>query len=208
MITAILSRSCKVRAEACPDRGCRLAPGSQAASMCGIAGFVGGARPDVDVLSRMRESLHHRGPDDGGQIVLELPAGLAMQRLSIIDVEGGHRPMSNGAAWIVFNGEIYDHPEVRQRLEKEGHVFRTRSDTEVVLQAWMHYGPDCLDMLRGMFAFAILDGGTLHLVETQSVSNRSSGPCMTIASGLPRKSRHSSCPVCLADSIENRCTII
>ncbi|MHB2016631.1 MAG: asparagine synthase (glutamine-hydrolyzing) [Candidatus Xenobia bacterium] len=127
--------------------------------MCGIAGFAGGREAPVGLLEAMRAALHHRGPDDGGQIYCKAPAGLAMQRLSIIDLEGGHQPLASadGTAWIVFNGEIYNHPELRRRLEGYGLAFRTRSDTEVILQAWRRHGVECVQHLRGMFGFAIFD---------------------------------------------------
>ena len=88
-----------------------------------------------------------------------VPSGLAFNRLSIIDLSGGHQPMSNedGTVWLVFNGEIYNFAELRKRLEARGHRFRTHSDTETILHAWEEYGERCVDHLRGMFAFAIWD---------------------------------------------------
>ena len=125
--------------------------------MCGIAGYVG---PEpADVLPGMLQQLRHRGPDDVG-IRVEDGIGLGMTRLAIIDLAGGHQPMANedGSLWIVFNGEIYNHRELRPGLERAGHRFRTRSDTEVILHLYEEAGARCVEQLRGMFAFAIWDG--------------------------------------------------
>jgi asparagine synthase (glutamine-hydrolysing) len=107
----------------------------------------------------MTNVLAHRGPDGDGFFTNEHVA-LGHRRLAIIDRAGGHQPMSNedGSCWIVFNGEVYNHRELRPRLEAKGHVFRTVSDTETIVHAWEEYGPSCVDMLEGMFAFAIYDG--------------------------------------------------
>ena len=128
--------------------------------MCGIAGFVGAG--DGAVLRRMTDRLVHRGPDAEG--FFEKPeAGvfLGHRRLSIIDLSGGAQPMSSvdGQTVIVFNGEIYNHAELRRDLLAKGHPFATdHSDTEVLLCAWAEWGPAMLDRLNGMWAFAILDG--------------------------------------------------
>ena len=133
--------------------------------MCGIAGFVTdvrgggiGRRSAADVLERMCEAIRHRGPDDQGTVVLGT-AALGMRRLSIIDLSGGHQPMSgeDESVTIVFNGEIYNYLEVEPLLEARGHRFKSRSDTEVIVHAYEEFGPACLDLLRGMFAFAIWD---------------------------------------------------
>ncbi len=129
--------------------------------MCGIAGIVEqkpGAAPARDVLERMASLLQHRGPDDQG-IAVRGEAGLAHRRLSIIDLSGGHQPMegAGGALTIVFNGEIYNFREVRSALESKGAAFATRSDTEVLLQAYAAWGERCVERLNGMFAFAIWD---------------------------------------------------
>ena len=127
--------------------------------MCGIAGFVGVG--DRAVLRRMTERLIHRGPDAEG--FFEKPeAGVFFghRRLSIIDLAGGAQPMSSadGRTVIVFNGEIYNHAELRRELQGKGHVFATdHSDTEVLLYAWREWGPAMLDRLNGMWAFAIFD---------------------------------------------------
>ena len=133
--------------------------------MCGIAGVVGGA-PTRGVLDAMLSALEHRGPDDRGVHVGDGVA-LGMTRLSIIDLVTGRQPMStdDGAATIVFNGEVYNFRAVRADLEARGQRFRTQSDTEVILRAWQADGERCVERLRGMFAFAIWDArrGTLFL---------------------------------------------
>ncbi len=124
--------------------------------MCGIAGYVGSSTPEH--LAAMLRELSHRGPDDSG-IHAEPEAGLGMTRLAIIDLAGGHQPMANedGSLWIVFNGEIYNHRELRPALERSGHHFQTHSDTEVILHLYEEAGAGCVEQLRGMFAFAIWD---------------------------------------------------
>lgn len=129
--------------------------------MCGIAGFVraGGCRPgDERVLAAMCDAILHRGPDEEGRLVAG-PAALGMRRLSIIDVAGGHQPISNeaGDVSVVFNGEIYNHHEIRAVLLKNGHRLRTRSDTETLVHLYEDHGERMVDSLRGMFAFAIWD---------------------------------------------------
>lgn len=133
--------------------------------MCGIAGKVWLDRaPDPSVLRGMLESMRHRGPDDAGMLVRSIGDrcfGLVSTRLSILDLSpAGHMPMSNeaGDTWIVYNGEIYNHLALRDQLSSRyGIRFRSRSDTETLLLAYQEYGLDCLPMLNGMFAFAILD---------------------------------------------------
>jgi len=106
----------------------------------------------------MCKAIRHRGPDEEG-FYLDGSTGLAMSRLAIIDLKGGQQPISNEdqTAWIIFNGEIYNYRELRKRLEKLGHRFRTNSDTETILHAYEQYGADCPTHLNGMFAFAIWD---------------------------------------------------
>src|SRR6266851_9650731 len=125
--------------------------------MCGIAGVVGASVPP-EVLQRMGVTIAHRGPDDRGELALK-GGGFAFRRLSIIDVAGGQQPIPNEAesAWIMLNGEIYNHHELRAELEVRGHRFRTHSDVETVLHLWEDLGPQCLERLRGMFALAIWD---------------------------------------------------
>jgi asparagine synthase (glutamine-hydrolysing) len=130
--------------------------------MCGIGGklYFDPARPvEREILERMNAALAHRGPDDSG-IYCDGSMGLAHRRLSIIDLSpAGHQPMSNedGTIWIVFNGEIYNFQELRSRLAEQGHRFRSRTDTEVILHLYEERGVGCLESLRGMFAFAIWD---------------------------------------------------
>jgi asparagine synthase (glutamine-hydrolysing) len=134
--------------------------------MCGIAGFVdAGARLDAEerasLVARMCEVIAHRGPDEQGTEVVGT-AALGMRRLSIIDLAGGHQPMSGCDARItlVFNGEIYNFRELQRELEARGHRFKTHSDTETIAHAYEEYGSACVDHLRGMFAFAIWDERT------------------------------------------------
>ena len=129
--------------------------------MCGICGIFFSNRDwhvKGDVLAGMNRRIVHRGPDDEGFFVEE-NVGLAMRRLSIIDVKSGHQPLANENqdVWIVFNGEIYNHAELRAGLEARGHRYRTRSDTETIVHLYEEYGRDCVKHLRGMFAFVIWD---------------------------------------------------
>jgi asparagine synthase (glutamine-hydrolysing) len=128
--------------------------------MCGIAGIVRDEAKTVDeaLLSRMCEAIKHRGPDEEGYYI-NGPVGLAMRRLSIIDLKSGQQPIHNQdrTAWIVFNGEIYNYRELRKNLEKLGHAFYTNSDTEAIIHAYDQYGSECPKHLDGMFAFAIWD---------------------------------------------------
>jgi len=129
--------------------------------MCGICGIFFANREwrvQGDVLARMNRRILHRGPDDEGFFVEE-NVGLAMRRLSIIDVKSGHQPLANENrdVWIIFNGEIYNHAELRENLEARGHQYRTRSDTETIVHLYEEYGSDCVTHLRGMFAFVIWD---------------------------------------------------
>ncbi|MCA9751617.1 MAG: asparagine synthase (glutamine-hydrolyzing) [Gemmatimonadetes bacterium] len=134
--------------------------------MCGIAGIVGRAdhRPDGDLLRRMAERIVHRGPDEDGFFVAN-GIGLAFRRLRIVDLETGSQPMTNedGNVRVVFNGEIYNHRELREWLEGRGHRFTSRSDTEVLVHLWEELGPDLVHRLNGMFAFAIWDANQRSL---------------------------------------------
>ncbi len=134
--------------------------------MCGIAGFSGAF--DAVLLERMAASIAHRGPDDAGSFVLaERRVGLAHRRLSIIDLSSaGHQPMwdASRSVAITYNGEIYNYRELRKQLEGEGFAFRSQSDTEVLLQAYLRDGPSMLAGLNGIFAFAIWDGRTGSLL--------------------------------------------
>jgi asparagine synthase (glutamine-hydrolysing) len=128
--------------------------------MCGIAGLVDLAHrsADPEVLRRMIQVIRHRGPDETG-VQVDGPVGLAHARLSILDLAGGKQPMSNedGSIWITFNGEIFNHVELRERLARKGHVFRTLSDTEVIVHAYEQYGDGCVQHFNGQWAFAIWD---------------------------------------------------
>jgi asparagine synthase (glutamine-hydrolysing) len=128
--------------------------------MCGIAGFVTNSERNRDqtALARMTDLLRHRGPDDSG-LWSDGVAFLGHRRLSIVDLAAGHQPMSNedGNLQIIFNGEIFNHESIRRELERAGHIYKSRSDTETILHAYEQYGADCVQRFRGMFAFAIWD---------------------------------------------------
>src|ERR1700741_2802589 len=136
--------------------------------MCGITGqfnFIRGEPVEPETIRRMTATMVHRGPDDEGYFV-EGPLGLGFRRLSIIDLAGGHQPMSDAeeAVWIVFNGEIYNFPELRRELESFGYVFRTHSDTEVIIHGYKQWGDEVLNRLNGMFGLAIWDVRKKRLV--------------------------------------------
>jgi asparagine synthase (glutamine-hydrolysing) len=129
--------------------------------MCGIAGIVRfDPREVVEEarVKRMRDVVRHRGPDGEG-LWMEGPVGLGHRRLSIVDVAGGHQPMSNedGGIWITYNGEIYNHAALRRGLEAKGHRYQTRSDTETIVHLYEEEGDACVEQLQGMFAFALWD---------------------------------------------------
>jgi asparagine synthetase B (glutamine-hydrolysing) len=107
----------------------------------------------------MTDAIRHRAPDDSG-FHFDLQTALGHRRLSIIDVAGGRQPMSNedGTLSIVYNGEVFNHSDLRPELERAGHRFQTHCDTEAILHAYEQSGPECLTRFRGMFAFAIWDG--------------------------------------------------
>lgn len=135
--------------------------------MCGICGVLeldSAVRVERSVLQAMNERIHHRGPDDEGYFTSG-NVGLAMRRLSIIDVATGRQPISNedGSVTIVFNGEIYNYLELRSRLQSRGHQFATHSDTETIVHLYEEYGADCVHHLRGMFAFALWDANERSL---------------------------------------------
>src|SRR4030042_4344457 len=155
--------------------------------MCGIAGLIHFDESWIaaPLLAKMGDVMSYRGPDDEGMVLIrrgeaieanelsQLPSdqdgfqiGLAHRRLSIIDLsEAGHQPMANedGSVWIVFNGEIYNFQAIRVQLEEKGHVFKSRSDTEVIIHAYEEWGVDCLKRFLGMFAFAIWDNNRKRL---------------------------------------------
>lgn len=135
--------------------------------MCGIAGWFRTHEPEPrseQRMAAMREAIRHRGPDDHGQF-FDRTIGLGMQRLSIVDLAGGHQPMQSddGRLHIVYNGEIFNHAALRAELEQQGHHFHTRCDTEVVLRLFEAQGPESLSRLNGMFAIAIWDQGKNRL---------------------------------------------
>jgi asparagine synthase (glutamine-hydrolysing) len=135
--------------------------------MCGISGIFdqSGAPADRLLLERMTDTLDHRGPDGAGYFVCGEIA-LGHRRLSIIDIDGGAQPIGNedGTVQVVFNGEIYNYIELRETLTSLGHVFKTRSDTEVIVHAYEQWGLDFVNRLNGMFAFALLDASTKTLI--------------------------------------------
>src|SRR5438874_761019 len=136
--------------------------------MCGICGQYnfGDQNPvRLDDIKRMTGSLVHRGPDDEG-FYLSGPVGLGFRRLSIIDLDGGHQPMSDEeeSIWVVFNGEIYNFLDLRGELESCGHIFRTKSDTEVIVHGYKQWGDEVLNRLNGMFGLAIWDTRKKRLV--------------------------------------------
>ncbi|MBI4421622.1 MAG: asparagine synthase (glutamine-hydrolyzing) [Gemmatimonadetes bacterium] len=135
--------------------------------MCGIAGkySLDGTPVDRSLLSRMARTMIHRGPDDGG-LYAHGAFGMAMRRLSIIDLTKGHQPISNedGSIWVTLNGEIYNFVELRDELRGRGHLFTTATDTEVIVHLYEERGERCVDALRGMFAFAIWDARQATLV--------------------------------------------
>ncbi len=136
--------------------------------MCGISGqFNYGSGEPVDParVRRMAAAIAHRGPDDDG-FLFDGSLGLGFRRLSIIDLDGGHQPMSDAteSVWVVFNGEIYNYPELRHELQQAGHQFRTQSDTEVIIHGYKQWGLDVFGHLNGMFGVAIWDAPRRRLV--------------------------------------------
>ena len=126
--------------------------------MCGIAGIVARDRLEAEDrvrAERMRDIITHRGPDDSG-IFADDRAVLAHRRLSIVDLAAGHQPLANETetVWIAFNGEIYNHAEVRRGLESSGHRYRTRSDTETIVHAYEEWGQAAFSRLRGMLSIS------------------------------------------------------
>ena len=133
--------------------------------ICGVVSFSGPLDPRIpEAIPRMTRTLSHRGPD-GEEFFFDDRAGLGHRRLSIIDIAGGTQPMSNedGTVWTVFNGEIYNHKDLRDSLSALGHRFRSQCDTEVIVHAFEEYGTACVERLNGMFAFAVYDQKTGEL---------------------------------------------
>jgi asparagine synthase (glutamine-hydrolysing) len=145
--------------------------------MCGIAGQFNFERRepvDRETIVRMARSIAHRGPDDEGYFISG-PLGLGFRRLSIIDLAGGHQPMSNAeeTVWLIFNGEIYNYKELRAELQGKGHEFRTNYDTEVIIHGYKEWGTDVFNRLNGMFGLAIWDVLNERLVIARDASSSS-----------------------------------
>jgi len=142
--------------------------------MCGIFGFLTRKKtevPEIESLRKMRDTMVHRGPDEQGEYIRPMDdrgpyVFFGHRRLSIIDLAGGHQPLSNedGTVWVLLNGEIYNFQELKEDLEKKGHCFQTRSDTEVIAHGYEEYGKNCIERLHGMFAIAIWDEGKKTLL--------------------------------------------
>ena len=126
--------------------------------MCGICGFFSPDPIDPSVIRKMNDQILHRGPDDDGYYQHQ-SVTLAARRLSIIDLDTGHQPLASasGENWIAYNGEVYNFPELRRELETAGVRFRTRTDTEVIVNLYEQFGEGFADRLRGMFALAVHD---------------------------------------------------
>ncbi|MFA6160958.1 MAG: asparagine synthase-related protein [Patescibacteria group bacterium] len=131
--------------------------------MCGIAGFAGNGSQDE--LRRMTDAIAERGPDDEGFYISD-GIGFGFRRLSIIDVTGGHQPLTNedGSVWVMMNGEIYGYKSLMEELRSKGHRFKTQSDTEVIVHAYEEWGEACLEKLNGMFAIALWDSRSKRLI--------------------------------------------
>ena len=177
--------------------------------MCGIAGILSladGPPPAIDELSRMIGALRHRGPDDLG-IYRDAHVGLAHARLSIIDLEGGKQPLcdASGEIWVSYNGEIYNHVELRAELEARGYTFRTRSDTEVLVVAYRAFGDACVERFEGQFAFALWDAAEADGCCSRAIASacaRSTSRSSGVAWRSRRRSRRSSSSTtCRARSI-------
>ncbi|MBK7978553.1 MAG: asparagine synthase (glutamine-hydrolyzing) [Ignavibacteriae bacterium] len=135
--------------------------------MCGICGKIYhdfNRSVEEPIINDMMDSIVHRGPDDEGKY-LNKNVGLGFRRLSIIDLSLGHQPMTNedGTVWLVFNGEIYNHQELREILLNKGHIYKTKTDSETIIHLYEEFGVNCVDHLRGMFAFAIWDNNKKQL---------------------------------------------
>jgi asparagine synthase (glutamine-hydrolysing) len=126
--------------------------------MCGICGKYSPFGVEPEELNRMLDTIAHRGPDDSGSYI-SARIGLANRRLSIIDLQTGKQPISNenGTIWVVYNGEMYNYQALREQLEAQGHLFRTQSDTEVIVHLYEEVGERCVERISGMFAFALWD---------------------------------------------------
>ena len=126
--------------------------------MCGFVGFVDHLPEKAEVIEDMKNAIIHRGPDSDGTY-MDDDIALGFRRLSIIDLNAGNQPMYNedGSLVLMFNGEIYNYQDIRKELVEKGHIFKTQSDTEVLIHAYEEYGYDMMNLLRGMFTFVIWD---------------------------------------------------
>src|SRR6476659_9089789 len=126
--------------------------------MCGICGKYSPSGVKTEEINAMLSTIRHRGPDDSGCYV-RANIGLGSRRLSIIDLETGNQPISNedGKVWVIYNGEMYNYKSLRAQLESKGHLFRTNSDTEVIVHLYEEMGERCVEQISGMFAFALWD---------------------------------------------------
>jgi asparagine synthase (glutamine-hydrolysing) len=156
--------------------------------MCGICGQFNFARNEPvepATIRRMTGTIVHRGPDDEGYFISG-PVGLGFRRLSIIDLAGGHQPMSDAeeTVWVIFNGEIYNYKELRAELQAKGHQFRTNSDTEVIIHGYKEWGTDVFNRLNGMFGLAIWDVPNERLVLNLFLRFRYTPSPLTIFQGI------------------------
>src|SRR5476651_1095231 len=136
--------------------------------MCGIAGMIdleGQRSAPPGVVTRMADAIYHRGPDEDGYLD-EPGLNLANRRLSIVGLADGKQPISNedGTVWTVLNGEMFDYPELKAKLEAKGHRFRTGTDTELIPHLWEEYGPKLVDHLTGQYAFCVWDRRTREIM--------------------------------------------
>src|SRR3990167_4883789 len=135
--------------------------------MCGITGSINfkGSPVDEEIIKRMTNTMVHRGPDDAG-FFRDAHIAFGFRRLSIIDITGGHQPISNedNSIRVICNGEIYNYQELRETLQKRGHVFTTESDTEVIAHGYEVWGEDCVKYFAGMFAFALYDARAKKII--------------------------------------------
>ena len=165
--------------------------------ICGVLAFNDNFACDERVLVAMRDTMIHRGPDDAG-VWVRSPTGraaLAHRRLSIVDVSpAGHQPMSNedGSVWVAFNGEIYNHGELRPELEARGHTYRSHCDTETIVHLYEEEGARCVERLDGMFAIAIWDERRreMFLTRDRLDKSRCTGREPLLACASRRRSRH------------------
>jgi len=135
--------------------------------MCGIAGYIGKQIPNESMIAETLRLMRNRGPDHQGYVLFKdnsVNVALLHARLKIIDLdERSNQPFSIGDSTVIYNGEIYNYIELREKLEKKGIIFHTKSDTEVLLQYYINFGERCVDFFEGMWAFAVYDKNKKHL---------------------------------------------